>query len=125
MNQTSTRASTTGAWEVKRRFTLPDMSRQHDAGMIAERLGTMAGVCMVNTDLRRHRLTVVYDIRQTDYRRLLVALADAGFPVPDTWWSRLKARWLQNLDETGRENANAPEAPCCNSAPGVAPGKRR
>ena len=51
-------------------------------------------------------------------------LEDIGFPASESWWSRLKANWLQYLDENGRENANAPAAPCCNNPRGIAPTKK-
>ena len=124
MNQSKSNLSVQGAWEVKRHFTLPAMTHRRDAQVIAERLDHLPGMRGAQTDTGRHRLTVVYDVTRLNYRQVLDALANTGFPLPDTWWSRLKTNWLQGLDETGRENANAPEAPCCSNPKGIASTRR-
>lgn len=124
MTQSESNLTVQGAWEVKRHFTLPAMTHERDAQIIAERLGRLPGVRGTKTDVSRHRVTVVYDVTRLDYRSVVDALAETGFPAPESWWLRLKAKWLQSLDETGRENANAPEAPCCSNPKGIAPTKR-
>ena len=124
MNQSKANLSIQGAWDVKRHFTLPAMTHKRDAQVIAERIGRLPGVRGAETDIGRQRVTVVYDITRLDYQHVLDALVDTGFPIPDSWWSRLKANWLQGLDENGRENANAPDAPCCSNPKGVAPTRR-
>lgn len=90
-----------------------------DARMVAERLSHLPGAR--DADTGRRRMTVVYEITRLDHRQVLEALADIGFPLPDTWWSRLKTSWLQGLDETGREHAKAPPAaPRCSNPGGIA-----
>jgi len=113
-----------GTWEVKRRVTLPAATHERDAQLIAERLGRLPGVSGMYMDVRRHRLSLVYDVTRLDYRQLLEALAEAGYPVSETRWSRWKASWLQGLDDTARDNANAPEAPCCSNPKGIAPSRK-
>jgi copper chaperone CopZ len=124
MSHSRTNLSVTGTWEVKRHFTLPAVIHKRDAQVISERLGNLPGVHGTETNVHRHRVTVVYDITLVDYRHLLDALAETGFPAPETWWSRLKTYWFQSLDETGRENANAPAAPCCSNPRGIARTKK-
>jgi len=119
MQRNSAKLTVQGAWEVKRRFHVPTMAKRHDAQAISRDLGKLPGVRAVQTDLDRHRLTLVYDITHTDYRHILQALEASGFAVPETRWTRLKTNWLQGLDEIGRDNAKAPAAPCCSK--GVAP----
>ena len=123
MKQNTSNLSVHGAWEVKRHFTLPAMTDGRDAQLVTNRIGQLPGVRGACADIGRHRVTVVYDTTQLYYRQVLDALAATGFPVPETWWSRLKTGWLQNLDETGRGNANAPAAPCCSNPKGIAPNK--
>jgi hypothetical protein len=108
-----------GAWEVKRHFRLPESIHGEDAERICEQIRRLPGVRGAHADLHRRRLILVYDVTKQDYRHILDALATAGVPMADNWWSRFKANWLQNLDETGRENANAPEAPCCSNPKGL------
>ena len=125
MSGNDTGTSGPGAWDVRRRFAVVHPADETALATATERLRSMPGVCNVSADGAKGHLTVVYDIRLQDYGSLCATLADAGVARPDTWWSRTKARWLQNLDETGRENARTPAAPCCNSAPGIPPVKRR
>jgi copper chaperone CopZ len=124
MSQYTANLSVQGAWEVKRHFNLPTMTHDRDARTVTDRIGRLTGVRGTRADVRRHRVTVVYDTTRLYYRQVLDALAETGYPVPETWWSRLKTSWLQNLDETGRGNANRPEAPCCSNPKGIAPTKR-
>lgn len=125
MRQNSSKLSTRGAWDVKRHFSLPTMDDERDAQTVAAQIGQLAGVQGILADAGHHRLTVVYDITELYYREILDELSAAGFPVPDTRWSRLKASWLQGLDETGRGNANAPAAPCCSNPKGIVGPKKR
>jgi len=124
MSRSGANLSVKGAWEVKRHFTLRAVTHERDAQVITEHLGNLPGVRGTETSIRRHRVTVVYDITRLDYRLVLDALEEIGFPAPETWWSRLKTSWLQSLDETGRENANAPPAPCCSNPRGIVPRKK-
>lgn len=124
MNQNKSILSVRGAWEVKRRFILPAMTHERDAQVVTDRIGRLPGVRATRADVGRRQVTVVYDTTRLYYRQVLEALAETGFPVPDTRWSRLKTNWLQNLDETGRENANVPAAPCCSNPKHIAPTRR-
>ncbi|MEA3274079.1 MAG: heavy-metal-associated domain-containing protein [Pseudomonadota bacterium] len=124
MTRSTTHLSAQGAWEVKRRFTLPGMSHERDAQVIAKHLGRLSGVSGTAADIGRHRLKVVYDTTQLVYLQVLEALEEVGFPTSDGRWARIKANWFQFLDVNGRENANAPEAPCCNNPKGIAKPKK-
>jgi hypothetical protein len=108
-----------GAWEVRRYFRLSEPTRDEDAERVGKQIAALPGIRGARVDPHRHRLTVVYDITKQDYRHILDVLAAAGVPMADTWWSRFKANWLQHIDETGRENANAPQAPCCSNPTGI------
>ena len=125
MQTSVSRLSVQGAWEVKRRFELPGMNHERDAQVVSSVIRNLPGVCGVLTDSTRAREVVVYDVTRLDYKSILAALEQAGFPAADTRWNRLKSRWLQSLDETGRENANAPAPVCCSNPKGIAPVKRR
>jgi len=115
MNQRTPGLKAHGAWEVKRRFPVPALNHERDEDLIEERIGSLKGVRATQTDINRRRVTVVYDITELSYRDLLAVLEDCGFPVPSTWWSRLKTTWFQGGDEIGRENAHARAAPCCSN----------
>jgi len=124
MNQHESTLAVRGAWEVKRHFMLPAMTHERDGQVVTARLGRLPGVRGANADLRRHRLTVVYDITRLYYREILDILEEIGFPERESWWLHWKRNWLQNLDETGRENANTPAAPCCSKPTCLTPENR-
>ncbi len=71
----------------------------------------------VRGDPKKRHVLVIYDVTGSDYQGLERALEEVGFPPLDNWWARLRSNWYQNLDINGRENANAPAAPCCNKPP--------
>ncbi len=119
MNINTTKLAVHGAWEVKRHISLPAMMHERDAQVVARHVEGIPGVRGTKTDTDRHRITVVYDITLLDYSHLLDALTEIGFPTRDTWWSRLKTSWCHYADVTGRENANAPPAPCCSNPKGI------
>ena len=125
MSQSVSRLSAQGTWDVKRKLKLPGLHHERDAQTIAFALQRLPGVLATATDVGKSSVTVVYDITRIDYRRVLDSLAEAGFPVADNWWSRFRTNWLQNLDVTGRENANVPTPPCCSNPKGIATPQRR
>lgn len=124
MIRSDNRLSIEGVWEVKRHISVPAMSRERDALVVGNRLAQIKGMRGVCGDARRQRLTIVYDVTQLDYDQVLDTLKETGFPSEDGPWERFKARWFQYLDTNGRENANAPEAPCCSSPKGLMQTKR-
>jgi copper chaperone CopZ len=119
MTRNDTPLKPRGAWEVKRRIRVPGMAHQWDARTITERLASISGVRGVTADIERHRLTVAYDITQSNYHEMLAALEEIGFPATNNWWARSKADYFQYLDTNGRENAKAPAAPCCSNPKGI------
>jgi copper chaperone CopZ len=117
MNQSTASLTPQGAWKVRRHVTLPTLEGEADVAAVAQCLESLPGVRGVQADPRRHRLTVVYDITRLNYRQILDTLTEGGYTPSDSRWARLKTNWLQGLDETGRENAHAPAAPCCSKPP--------
>ncbi len=119
MSRNTTTLTTQGAWEVKRSFVLPAMTHERDAQVVSQQIERLPGVRGARADTRRHRVTIVYDITRLDCIHLLRAFAEAGFPAANTWWSGAKKSWYQYSDETGRDNASTPPAPCCNNPKGL------
>lgn len=125
MQRSVSHLKTKGAWDVKRRFKIPAMIHERDAQVVSGMMKRLPGVIGVNTDAAQSQAVVVYDITRLDYQGILAALEQVGFPIADTRWNRFKTRWLQSLDQTGRENANAPPPVCCSNPKGLTPTKRR
>jgi len=98
-------------------LVVPALTHAADVAAVQKTLRDLHGMLEVQADLHDRAVQVHYDITSCDYRNVESALAAAGFPVPQTLWTRLKANWYQYLDTTGRDNAATPTPPCCNRPP--------
>ncbi len=116
---------TSGAWEVKRRLSIPGLTHQADADKLEQVFSAIGGLKGVAADPVKHRVVVVYDVTKTDYRTLCRILEEQGFPPTNGLWSRMLGNWYQYLDTTGRENAHVPEPPCCSNPRGINSGGKR
>lgn len=103
-------------WEVRRTLRFDRLEPGGAAGLKAALLA-VPGVLGVVVEDARQRARVRYAVTDTDYRSLQAAAGAAGWTPADGWWERRKAGWYQNLDLTGRENAAAKPAACCNKPP--------
>jgi len=108
-----------GVWEVRRRIRVPALRHPADGEMVMSALEGLPGVRRIRTDPRRRRVEVLYDVTGTDYHTLEQVLAGIGFPPAGGWWARLRGNWYQYLDSNGRDNASAPEPPCCSNPKGI------
>ncbi|HHH13157.1 MAG TPA: cation transporter, partial [Thiolapillus brandeum] len=95
----------------------PSLVTASDAQEVRQALSGLPGLGELAPDLEKHRLQVLYDVRQLDYRTLLEALARAGHPVPMNPFARIVAALRQYADTNARDNAKAPPPPCCNKPP--------
>jgi len=108
-----------GPWEVRRKLKIPEMSDLADGEHVEQILNQVSGVRGYAVDLSHHLVRIRYETTETDYETIRTALSAAGLsPVRGRWADR-KARWLQGLDLTSRENAGARPSPCCNKPPGA------
>ena len=108
-----------GVWDVKRRIPIPALRHQADAEVVVSALEGLPGVHEVIADTGRRHVQVLYDVTGSDYDTLREVLAGIGFPAANGWWERLKGNWYQYLDSNGRDNAHAPEPPCCSNPKGI------
>ena len=106
-----------GPWEVRRKFRIPALSDADGAEHVEQALNQVAGVRGVAIDFCHHLVRIRYETTETDYTTIRNALSAAGLPPKRGWWADQKARWLQNLDLTSRENAGVRPSPCCNKPP--------
>lgn len=115
--QTHGTTATRSTWEVRRRIRVPSLSDPAAARRVEQVLGEIDGVRGVTTNCSKHAISVRYLITATDYQSLERVLNTAGFPPASGHWARFRSSWLQSLDLTGRENADAPPPACCNKPP--------
>jgi copper chaperone CopZ len=85
-----------------------------DAMAIERGLGDVPGILKVVADVAKRQVSVLYDATDSDYRSLVTALEETGFPPLDNRWSRLKAGWYQYSDTNARESAQVRPSACCN-----------
>lgn len=116
---------TRGAWDTRHWIGVPGMVHEADAQRLCEYLEALNGVSGVSCDTGSQRIRVTYDQTRLDYDTLLQQLEAFGFPAADGWWARQKGTWFQYLDRNARENANAPEPPCCSNPRGIAGNRGR
>ncbi|WP_428609679.1 heavy-metal-associated domain-containing protein [Sedimenticola sp.] len=114
-----------GAWDTRHWIKVPGLSHAADALQLEQCLTELDGVQRVQIVPDRRRIRVTYDQTQTDYQTILERLAAIGFPASESWWSARKATWFQYLDRNARDNAQAPEPPCCSNPKGISAGKVR
>jgi copper chaperone CopZ len=114
-----------GADVVRRSIRVPSIPDRPSGRQIEERLRRLAGMLDVRVEDQRKRVRVTYDAAQLDFARIDQALEELGYPTSRRWWSRLKAAWYRDLDETARANAGITSGSCCSSPTDVYAQRRR
>ncbi|MCW8944513.1 MAG: heavy-metal-associated domain-containing protein [Sedimenticola sp.] len=108
-----------GAWDTRHWISVPGLSHPADALQLEASLSALQGMNRVVIYPEQQRIRVTYDQTRLDYQHILEQLEMIGFPASTGWWSLRKAGWFQYLDQTARENARAPEPPCCSNPKGI------
>jgi hypothetical protein len=108
-----------GAWDTRHWITVPGLSHEADGLQLEHSLAQLDGMQRVQTIPGKRRIRVTYDQTRVDFQQILERMESIGFPASDSWWSLRKAEWFQYLDRNARENANAPEPPCCSNPKGI------
>jgi copper chaperone CopZ len=104
-------------WEVRRKIGVPILREGVGATAMEKALAGIDGVLRVSVDPPKPWVVVDYLVTKTDYQALERALEAAGYPPATGRWARFRSGWYQNLDVTGRGNAEAPAPACCNKPP--------
>ncbi len=116
---------TRGAWDARHWISVPGLSHEADGLRLEQALSELAGVQQIQIAPGSRRIRVTYDQTRVDFQQILERIAAVGFPASESWWSVRKAAWFQYLDRNARENANAPEPPCCSNPKGITHGRDR
>ncbi len=112
-----------GAWDTRHWIQVPALKQDTDVIRVEAALKKLSGVSVIKFYPEKRKVRITYDQTKIDFRNILRQLEEAGFPASAGWWSRLKADWFQYLDQNARENANAPEPPCCSNPRGIGGGR--
>lgn len=102
---------------MRRAIKLPALSHPADAMAVEKALQQIPGIIRLQTDVKKRRLKVLYDVTNIDLTTIVDLLEDVGFPPEDNWWWRLKQSWYAYLDDNAKTNTKAPAPPCCNKPP--------
>lgn len=97
-----------GVWDVRHGISLEPSTNPADLGVLASQLTEVAGVKCVEEEPSRHRIRITYDATKVNFQQLLDELTRQGGKLSTHWWFRLRAWWFQYMDETSRDNAQAP-----------------
>jgi copper chaperone CopZ len=111
--------------EVTRRLHAPSLRGGDGEKRLREELGKLEGVHEVRLQPEKKRVIVQYDATKQDVQRVAATLAGLGYPVANSFWSRLKQTWYGFLDENIRDNAAAPPKPCCHDTSRLQAGRRK
>ena len=109
----------TRPWKVRRKFKVAGLSDAAQGEHLEQALNQITGVRGLAIDLPHRLVRVRYETTETDYQTIREVLAAAGLSPMRGWWADQKARWLQSLDLTSRENAGVKPPACCNKPPTV------
>ena len=103
-----------GDFHVSRSLQLPGIAAEMLADVLPylQALPGMDGVAM---DPSRHRLLLHYDASQLGFAQIEQALREAGWPLPDGRWARMRHAWYRYLDENAQANAAAKGGACCSN----------
>ncbi len=105
------------AWHMCRTIRLAALTHPADAMAIERALQQKPGIIRLQTDVKKKRLRIIYDVTVADLATIVDLLEGAGFPPENNWQWRLKYNWYTYLDENAKANAKAPAPPCCNKPP--------
>jgi copper chaperone CopZ len=96
---------------------VPALGHSDNDEAVERALARIDGVLRVSADHDKRWVAVDYLLTKTDYQSLERVLETAGFPPAMGRWARFRSGWFQNLDLTGRGNADAPPPACCSKPP--------
>lgn len=104
-----------GAWDTRHWISVPALNHEADGIQLEKSVAELAGVSRVIAYPQRKKIRVTYDQTQLNYTQILERLESIGFPASMGWWAMRKAVWFHYLDQTAKDNACAPDPPCCSS----------
>lgn len=80
-------------------------------------LEQMPAIKKADYEASKNRIIVEYDLLNISYKQLLSILVEKGIGIKKSFTFSLLSSWLNYIDKTAEENANAPPASCCNRPP--------
>lgn len=107
------------AYVEDRIVSVPNIHSEHCEEVLHEYFDDMAGMLDMEVDHNRATVRLVYDSSEVGFDQIELMLATAGYPVADTYWSRMKSAMYRFKDENARSNAHSTAGTCCSHPRGV------
>jgi hypothetical protein len=79
----------------------------------------MIGVHEVEVNYHHNSLRLVYDTSKVRFEDIEKCLMMAGYPVADTYWSRMRTAMYKFTDENAYYNAHSATHACCSQLRGI------
>lgn len=99
--------------------SVTNIRSKQDERVIHEYFDDMPGMLDIEVDHERMTVRVVYDSSQAGFDQIERVMATAGYPISDTYWSRMKAAMYRFKDENSKNNANSTASSCCSHPRGI------
>lgn len=107
------------AFVVERMLLIPGQTTDQDTATLKNILAKLDGILNVIFDSGSQKLRVMYDATQINYIAIEKFVGDAGYPLSDSRWSRLKRAYYHFTDENVQSNAAKSASACCSHPQGI------
>ena len=98
-----------------RSISLVDLNDFLEGRRLEEILSSEAGVQRVQMDFGQSRYSVAYNLEETNLAAIESVIIREGFRLNDSFFHRLKRKWLHYIEENESENARIKAAPFCSN----------
>lgn len=97
-------------------YIIPDSERR-EIEVALNRLNAFPGVNKVLHRRQNSHFEIEYDLLKTSYSDIERILSEQDIYLATGIKNRFLSIWYEHLDNTARDNANAPPPACCNKPP--------
>jgi len=100
---------------VRRRFSVEGLNDGLHTSTATRALTQQPGVQSIRIDFNHGHICICYDNTIVGVEAVVEGLKNAGYPLRQRFWDRLKYTWWRYLDENARSNATSVNGPCCSN----------
>lgn len=96
-----------------RKITVENITCTGCEEKIISTLEMIKGIHSIDVDSKTGQVSVSYDLMKTDLGEIEQKIEGIGYKVHESFWGRLKDRYVHFTEDNERDNLNAPNLPCC------------
>ena len=108
----------------KRKIFVDNISCISCEDKIRDELVKMNGIDEVQVNRRSGKVSVVYDLLKIDFEKIEQKIGEIGYTIHESFFDRLKDKYIHFTEENERDNINAPLMPCCSHPDNILKKKR-